>query len=230
MDKEIITQHNANEDDALRAHIQNALQRLHTVIPAKVMAFNETNQTIDALPTIQRVFLNEDKSLRYEDYPLIKECPVVFIQGGSFIITTPIAAGDQCLLFFSEKCIDNWWTADSVTKSSRPFEMRSFDLSDGFALVGINNLATKISNYDKNNLVIRTKDNAKYIKCMSTGFEIQGNTKITGTLDTTDNIKSDKNVRGASLTADDGASGTIHYLAGGSGDPALTFTKGIRTA
>lgn len=79
------------------------------------------------------------------DYPILINCPIYVLQGGGFNLTFPIAVGDQCSVLFNDRDIDNWWNAGSgvPVASSR---LHSF--SDGIALVGLNNLASKIENYD----------------------------------------------------------------------------------
>ena len=77
-------------------------------------------------------------------YPVLVDCPVVTLQGGGAALRMPIAAGDQCLLFFADRNIDIWFKNGS---EAAPFDARCHDLSDGFALVGVNALTSTLANY-----------------------------------------------------------------------------------
>jgi hypothetical protein len=74
-------------------------------------------------------------SNRVVDYPLLVNCPVVFLQGGSGYLTFPIESGDPCLVLFCDRDIDNWF--EYGTTEQTPNSERMHDLSDGIALVGI---------------------------------------------------------------------------------------------
>jgi len=76
--------------------------------------------------------------------PIIPDVPVIFIGGGDWLITTPIKHGDECLLFFSDTCIDSWWESGCIEPfdegsgfvAAEPVCLRRHDLSDAFCLVG----------------------------------------------------------------------------------------------
>ena len=75
---------------------------------------------------------DEDKSV---SYPIIKDVPVMVLQGGGAWIEFPIAKGDPCLLLFNDRDIDNWWTSGNETT---PDSLRKHALSDCLVIVGIN--------------------------------------------------------------------------------------------
>jgi len=75
------------------------------------------------------------------DYPLLVQCPVFILSGGGTRITFPILKGDQCIILFNDRDIDNWFYQGSVDV---PATARAHNISDGIALVGINNLTTAI--------------------------------------------------------------------------------------
>lgn len=115
--------------------IKNSLSDLHTITIAKITKVN-TN-TINCLPVISRV-LGSEKI----DLPEFIEVPTITMQGGGSYTAFPIAAGDYCLLLFTERCFDRWYAGQDFQK---PLETRMHDYSDGFALVGVNPLATAIA-------------------------------------------------------------------------------------
>ena len=74
-------------------------------------------------------------------YPELTSCPVFFLQGGGVGAVMPVTIGDECLVVFSDKCIDAWFS----TGQPNPLpSVRVHNISDGFVLVGLNSLANKI--------------------------------------------------------------------------------------
>jgi len=111
-----------------------ALSNLHTTVICKVEEVGE--KTISCSPVVNRVVNGESEKLA-----MFTEVPPIFISGGSSYTAHPIAIGDYCLLFISERCYDAWYYGDDFVS---PVEMRMHDYSDGFALVGIKNNAGAI--------------------------------------------------------------------------------------
>lgn len=81
----------------------------------------------------------------YLPYPLLTDCPVFIPSGGTGRLTFPVAAGDPCLVLFNDRDLDNWFSGGSNTP---PNSNRTHDLSDGMVLVGVRNLATKLTAYN----------------------------------------------------------------------------------
>lgn len=73
-------------------------------------------------------------------YPVLYDLPVITLQGGGVGVGFPIKADDECLVFFSDRSIDTWIQSGSASPQPPP-SGRLHDISDGFALVGVNSLA-----------------------------------------------------------------------------------------
>ena len=58
---------------------------------------------------------------------------MVFPGGGGWSITFPVSKGDEALVVFASRCIDDWWQSGGV--GIQP-DLRMHDLSDGFAIIG----------------------------------------------------------------------------------------------
>lgn len=71
------------------------------------------------------------------DYPLLGDCPVFILGGGGASIDMPIGPGDECLVLFADRCIDDWHISGKVKTPANP---RAHNIADGFALVGVHNL------------------------------------------------------------------------------------------
>jgi hypothetical protein len=72
-------------------------------------------------------------------YPLLVDCPVYIVSGGDACLTMPITKGDQCIILFNDRNIDNWYYSGAIDVPDTP---RAHNVSDAIALVGIRNLKT----------------------------------------------------------------------------------------
>lgn len=73
---------------------------------------------------------------RIFDYPVMSDCPVFFLSGGTSWVSMPISAGDTCIVLFNDRDLDNWWYSG---QSLPPASYRTHSLSDGMVLVGVRN-------------------------------------------------------------------------------------------
>lgn len=75
-------------------------------------------------------------------YPQLNQCPVFNIQGGGVGSIMPVSIGDECLIVFSDRCIDAWF----ATGQPNPLpSLRLHDINDGFVLVGLNSQMNSLS-------------------------------------------------------------------------------------
>lgn len=75
------------------------------------------------------------------DYPVLEDCPVMFLSGGQSYISLPITAGDTCLILFNDRDIDTWWYSG---QNNVPPSSRAHSLSDAIVLVGIRNQSNTV--------------------------------------------------------------------------------------
>lgn len=125
-------------DDLLAALKNNIFATLNCINVGKINSYDTTTQSAKIELQMKRV--KEDGTL--VDYPLLTDCPVIVLGGGGTFLDFPITAGDYCLVFFNDRNIDDWWTTGNVKE---PKTKRKHNLSDGFALVGINTQANPFS-------------------------------------------------------------------------------------
>lgn len=89
-----------------------------------------------------------DDDGKFKEIPLLLDCPVFTLQGGGGSIRFPVQAGDSCLVFFSDRSIDEWYITG---QSAAPENPRLHDINDGIVFVGVNSLAdSSINDYDDN--------------------------------------------------------------------------------
>jgi hypothetical protein len=152
--------------DSLRVAIQASLDgrqsELWTALPAKVVSFNAAAMTVQAVPTI---IMQYNDPLTGTTKPLaippINDIPVVFPGGGGFTLTFPVTQGDECLLVFSSRCIDGWWSTGAAAPQG---DLRMHDLSDGFAFVGVRSRPKALSGISTSAVQLRSNDGTSHVE------------------------------------------------------------------
>ncbi|KNA28282.1 translation initiation factor IF-2 [Pantoea ananatis] len=135
--------------------------QLRVALPGIVQSFDPDTVTVVVQPAIRYIERDSDGNESTHDYPLLTDVPVYFQRGGGCTITFPVKAGDECLVVFSDRCIDFWWQNGGVQE---PVDPRQHDLSDAFAFVGPQSQAQKISGISTTTLQMRTDDGSAYIE------------------------------------------------------------------
>lgn len=141
----------ATTEEIARVAAAEALVDVHTCLPGIVVSFDPKTQTAKVQPAIKRLWRDGG----WKALPECVDCPVSMPRYGNFIITGPVSQGDEGLLKFSERSIDNWWARGGVQEQS---EMRMHDLSDGFFEPGYSSKARVPANIATDALEIRTLD------------------------------------------------------------------------
>ncbi len=119
----------------LRKEQLKTFQELNCVKIGTITAFDSAKRTASVKIAFRRRLVNGSIA----DYPELKMCPVVTIQGGGGYLSFPVKVGDECLVLFSDSNIDAWYESGG---QSLPYDGRRHDISDGIVLVGLNNPAT----------------------------------------------------------------------------------------
>jgi len=163
----------ANFEDVSHSAIDSALKDTHTCLPGIIHSFNPATQTAEVQPAIKRIF-NETGAV---NLPMCVDVPVIFPGGGGFMLTFPVVAGDECVLVFSERCIDGWAMDGEI---SEPEDYRQHDLSDAFAFVGVNSQPKKLASFATNGAEIRNRAGTVKLNLSSSGITITGNLTING--------------------------------------------------
>lgn len=124
---------------------------------ATIQTFNASAQTATATVNYQKTFFDLDATTGLYspvlvDYPILIDCPVVCLGGGSGALTFPVATGDQCLVLFNDRDIDNWFTGATSGPVATP---RLHSFSDGVLLVGLHSKANPLAGYDATRACLR---------------------------------------------------------------------------
>lgn len=148
------------EQQTAQAIADSISNQIRVAMPGIIQSFDPVTVTCTVLPAIK----GSDAATtgtESADLPLLVDVPVVFPRGGGVTLTFPVKAGDECLVIFSDRCIDFWWQSGGVQE---PVDARQHDLSDGFAIVGPQSQAKKISGISANSAQMRSDDGSTYFE------------------------------------------------------------------
>lgn len=123
--------------DTLLSLKTDIFRNMNCVKIGQIQSFDATKHTAKIQILFKRVLPNNTIA----NYPILVDCPVFTLQGGGSAIQMPIAAGDQCIILFSDRNIDAWFKNGA---SAAPINARSHDIADGIALVGINSIVSTL--------------------------------------------------------------------------------------
>lgn len=123
--------------DVLRGSMTSMLCRTHTALPAEVLAYDNTTQTVDVRPVIRQAELDPNNNLNISELPDILQVPVVFPRVKGFFLSFPITPGDTVLLVICESDIDRWQERGTADGLNDPEDVRRHDLSDAVAIPGL---------------------------------------------------------------------------------------------
>jgi hypothetical protein len=116
-----------------------------------IQSFNPVLQTVQATVNYTKTYfqLNATTNLYQAtpvSYSVIVDAPLIMLGGGAAHATFPITKGDECLLLFNDRDMDNWFVNGSTTQPNASSRAHSF--SDAFALVGVKSKPNVLTSYD----------------------------------------------------------------------------------
>lgn len=112
-----------------KAQLRGLQASLWTALPGIIQSFDKDKMTCEVQPAIKANVQDlKTGKVTATALPLLVDVPVAFPGGGGFVMTFPLAAGDNGIVIFSSRCIDNWWQNGGVQTQA---DLRLHDLSDG---------------------------------------------------------------------------------------------------
>ena len=173
-------------EESLKSMTENYINNMRVAIPAIIVQFDSQKQTASVQPAIKDTLQGYFVAL-----PEISVVPVQFTRAGGFSLTFPVKAGDECLLVFSDMCIDGWWQLGGIQNQA---EKRRQELSDACAILGITSVPKALKNVCMEGLRLQKDSGTDYIQISEQGIvlkskniRIEGNTMINGDLEITGN-------------------------------------------
>ncbi len=174
-------------EEALRTALDGFQAGVWTALPGIIESYDAAKMTVSVQPAIERVSTIDGTRTRMT---LLQDVPVVFPGGGGYMLTFPVAQGDECLVVFASRAIDSWWQSGGVQP---PVSTRFHSLSDGFALVGLRSLARSLSPPPSGNSVQLRSDDGSALVSIKAGGEVAikapGKLKVEGDIEATGDIK-----------------------------------------
>ncbi len=201
-----MSQSTATTDDveATRILISRILSSVHTSMPGVIEEFAIVNDVPVATvrPSIQQVKTIGGVST-YVDIPPIPNVPVVlpYAQSLGLCVTLPLAKGDEVMLHFAERSIDNWWESGGVQPPVERRVPRKHDYHDAICVPGAISKLYPIANYSTTAIEVRNVDGLVAFAVDATSAEMRagaesilmpgdGNIYITGNIVQTGSILS----------------------------------------
>ena len=128
---------------SLLAAFDGLQSQIWTALPGIITGWDAVKRTARILPALQVQVQQQDGSMVPVTLPELLDCPIQFAGGGGCTLTFPLAIGDECLVVFANRCIDNWWQSGcpgTPPQAQPQAEFRMHDLSDGFCIPGVSSV------------------------------------------------------------------------------------------
>jgi len=153
-----VSERSGSRDELLRILKASWSANLRVCIPGIIQTFDAATQTATIQPAIKDT-VTINGNVQEVNIPVLIDVPVQFPRAGGFVMTFPVKKGDECLVFFSDMCIDAWFSHGGVQPQ---IEKRRHDLSDGIAVLGVFSQPNKISSFSTTSVQIKSEiGNAK---------------------------------------------------------------------
>jgi hypothetical protein len=127
---------------------------------ATIVSFDPVTQTASATMNYKKTFVVRQTDGSYvgqqRDYPPLTGCPVVFLGDQAAYLSFPVNPGDECMVLFNDRDIDNWFVNNSNPQLA---SSRLHSFSDAILLIGMRSKAKAIANFDMDRILLK-KGNA----------------------------------------------------------------------
>lgn len=161
-----------NSDEEFYTQMLEAFSsKIRVAIPGIIANFDPVSQTATVQTAIREQIRNLDGSQQWINIPPLLDVPIVLPRGGGFVITIPVKTGDECLVVFSDMCIDAWFSNGDVQNQ---IEKRRHDLSDAFAILGAWSQPNVISNYNTSCMQLRNESGTQGITISNSSVDLFG--------------------------------------------------------
>lgn len=119
--------------DVFNAGADAMRDQIHTSLPGKVVAYHPADQTADVQPMVKRCLFDDEGNKIYQSLPVLPSVPVMFMRGGGYAVTVPLAVGDFVWLMASESAMAEYL---GTGQESEPWDTRRHHLSNCVAYPG----------------------------------------------------------------------------------------------
>lgn len=155
-----ISERIGSSEEFYRQMLEAFANNLRVAAPGIIQSFDPVTQTATVQVAIREKVVGSDLTTAWVEIPLLLDVPVMMPRAGGFVMTFPVKQGDECLVLFSDMCIDAWFSSGGIQNQ---MERRRHDLSDGIAILGLWSQPNKLSNFSTTAAQLRTVDGSAYI-------------------------------------------------------------------
>ena len=129
--------------ELLNIIVSNKIAEMHICMPAKIISYDFTTRKASVQPSLNQKFSDDEILV----LPIIHNVPVMQPSSGGASINFPVKPGDNVLLIFSERSLEQWLQDG---KQSTPDDSRQNNLTDAVAHIGLNpfNVISSAENND----------------------------------------------------------------------------------
>lgn len=145
-----------------REALAASARSIRVALPATVVSFNVTAQTVVVQPAITELARTAGV-IKPVALPQIQDVPISLPRAGGFGLTLPIQPGDECLLVFADTCLDAWWQSGAASGPQNQVANRRHHLSDAVALIGLWSQPNTLSSYSTNSAQLRSDDGSTIV-------------------------------------------------------------------
>lgn len=153
-------------EEAMRLTLDGRQSCMWTALPGIVKSVDFDAMTCEVQPTIQGTVEDESGAVQSVNLPLLVDVPICFPNSNGFMLTFPLASGDEVLVVMASRCIDAWWQSGGI---QRPMEARMHDLSDGFAIPGPRSQPRVVSDISSSEAQLRNTAGTTYLSITASG-------------------------------------------------------------
>lgn len=137
-------------------------KQINCARPGIIQSFDPSTCTASIQIAQQQVTsIQPDGTETLAPFAPLEKVPVAFPGGGGFTLTFPVAAGDECILLFNDREIDNWYLTGQVAAPTSP---RLHDFSDAVALVGLRSKPRALGGISATTTQLRSDDGTTYVE------------------------------------------------------------------
>ena len=130
------------------------LEDIHTMLPARIVEIDYKTRKVSVQPSIKKKKRDGDNDAKgLQDMAIIQNIPLIVPASKLAIISIPAKVGDEVLVGFFERSVDNYLYGDGNTPVD-PKDYRRHDYNDAVAIVGLNTFQNALEMHSED-LVIK---------------------------------------------------------------------------
>lgn len=143
-------------EQVLLQHRIEIMKVMNCARPGTIKDFDAADQTATVTIAQKQVTSVDPNGVQtFADFPPIQKVPVIFFSAGGFTVTAPVVPGDEGLLIFLDRQLDNWFFAAGTQPPTVP---RLHDMSDAVMILGLRRSTRSLANFSTTALQVRSDD------------------------------------------------------------------------